>query len=306
MRSSRQFIKIVASMLLAVTMAYGSGTGSGGGGTTGGSGGGTSGGGGTTTTGVATPQPSPNPATAVPGQVLLRESFGYGTNSLRPAGGGGRLRTVGVHTSLSSFWAEYPWNPSAMWISDGASGAQSWAFSASTTDPKQAPSAIDNSFFNGTMSYISDPGPLGHPAALLPFAAPPIPYQVSLDVLPFPSLANTNIMAVGFTSSPAMYANFENAGQAWMLLRFVDINVDSFNMILELHTNGMTGQSLSVPVIRTSWDTMTVQFDPVNQLVSGYYNGQFMGSLPYQPTAMSFVGFEGEGTVDNLVVQASN
>ena len=63
---------------------------------------------------------------------------------------------------------------------------------------------------------------------------------------------------------------------------------------------------VSAQVFRNVFDTLTVRYDPVNRLVSGYYNDQFIGSIPYTATPVSFVGFEGEGTVDNFVVKASN
>jgi hypothetical protein len=127
-----------------------------------------------------------------------------------------------------------------------------------------------------------------------------------MDVLPFPSFSNGNIMAVGFSTSPTLFSNLENTGQAWMLIRFTDFNIDDINMTVELHTNGMTGPSVSLQVFRNVFDTLTVRYDPINHLVSGYYNDQFVGSLPYTATPVSFVGFEGEGTVDNFIVKASN
>ena len=64
-----------------------------------GRGGGDAGGGGTTATPVA------------PGQVLLRDSFGWGPNGMgmRPTGGNGTFQWMGQH-DLSSCWAEIPGN----------------------------------------------------------------------------------------------------------------------------------------------------------------------------------------------------
>ena len=127
-----------------------------------------------------------------------------------------------------------------------------------------------------------------------------------MDVLPYPSFSNGNILAVGFTSSPVLFSNFESTGQAWMLIRWTDFPNDQFSMTVELHTNGLNGPSVSAPVFLNVFDTLTVRYDPSNQLVSGYFNDQFIGSLPYTATPVTFVGFEGEGTVDNFVVKASN
>ncbi|MEI9974100.1 MAG: hypothetical protein WDO73_19845 [Ignavibacteriota bacterium] len=38
---------------------------------------------------------------------------------------------------------------------------------------------------------------------------------------------------------------------------------------------------------------MTVRVDPVTNTVSGYWNGNFVGSLPYAAVGVHFVGFEG-------------
>jgi hypothetical protein len=236
----------------------------------------------------------------------LQESFGFGVNNQRPNGGNGRLKAVGGHTPIAGFWAEYPWNPAEIWMSNGATGAETWAYSASTPDPNQAPSSLEVSSPGASLSFVSAPPATGHAASLLPFTAPPITYEVSVDVLPYPSFANNTLMAVGFTSSPALNANFENSGQAWMLIRFTDFNVSQGDMTVELHTNGMNGPSVSAQVFLAGWDTMTVRYDPVNQVVSGYYDGQLIGSVPYAAGPMSFVGFEGEGTLDNFVVKASN
>jgi hypothetical protein len=258
--------------------------------------------------GVA-PQP---PANVTPGQLLLRESFGFGANLVRPTGGGGTMKPVGVATDISSFWAENPGNASEVWTAPGGKQVQAWAFSASSVNPKEAPSPLDNGLnSNGTLTVGAAPATGStNPAALLPFAPPPIPYEVSVDVAQQPRTA-TEWVAVGFTSSNAVNHNLENAGQAWMLMKITNVQVDFYHVTLELHTNGMAGPTVSTQAILTSFDTMTVRYDPVQKTATGLFNGVPFGTLAYAASGINHVGVEANATlnvitVDNFLVKASN
>jgi hypothetical protein len=72
----------------------------------------------------------------------------------------------------------------------------------------------------------------------------------------------------------AVNHNLESAGQAWLLFKMDNPQFDSFSGTVELHTNGMAGQSVSMKVTRQNFDTLTVRYDPVGKTVSGFFNGQ--------------------------------
>src|SRR5690242_2361992 len=117
---------------LGAVPAYASGGSGGGGGGGGGTGGGGTGGGGTCDT---TPV---LPTTAQAPNVILRESFGFGSNNLRPQGGKGCNKFVSAHTHLSGFWVEYPGSKNTAWLASAA--GQSWDFCAASIDPNEGPS----------------------------------------------------------------------------------------------------------------------------------------------------------------------
>jgi hypothetical protein len=231
---------------------------------------------------------------------------------LRPSGGKGVLKPTGVHTDFGGFWAEYPGNNTMVWASPGAKGTQGWNFSCSSVNPKEAPSPLDSpSCSNGTVTVSSPPlGVPENPTALLPFTPPAIPYEVSIDLAQQPRTA-TDWFAVGFTSSNALNNNLESAGQAWIRLKITDTNVDFYHFTVELHTNGLSGPSVSTQELMTGFDTLTVRYDPVNKMVTGLYNGVVFATLPYIAAGINHVGFEANAalgiiTVDNFQVKASN
>ncbi len=164
---------------------------------------------------------------------------------------------------------------------------------------------------NGTGTLKFGTTPFDNTAAILPFSPPPIAYEVSMDVAIEPERIG-DWLGVGFSSSNAVNHNLETAGQAWMQFKMNNPGLDSFSGTVELHVNGMTGPSITAPVTRLNFDTMTVRVDPVTNMVSGYWNGNFIGSVPYTAVGVHFVGFEGSTagpdflTVDNFIVKASH
>ena len=276
--------RIARVTVLAGTLVYASGGGDGGGGG------------------------APAPSNVVPGQIIMRESFGMGANLARPSGGNGALKPVGVATDISSFWAELPGNNTEVWAAPSGKQVQSWAFSSSSVNPKEAPSPLDNPFnSNGTMTVGSG---TTNPAALLPFAPPAIAYEASMDVVQQPRLTN-DWVGIGFTSSNAVTHNLESSGQAWMLMKLTDAQVDGYHVTVELHTNGMSGQSVSMNTLLMGFDTMSVRYDPVAKTVTGLFNGVSIGAIPYAASGVNHVGFEAAApigiiTVDNFIVKASN
>lgn len=254
-----------------------------------------------------------NLPTVSPGTLLIRESFGNGPG-VRPSGTNGAPKPSYAGADLSSFWAEYPGNNTVVWSAPDTHGlGHTWTLSASSIDPKEAPSPLDNPGINGTVTLTgSNPSGLrDNPAAILPFSAPPIAYEASMDVAIQPQVIG-DWLGIGFSSSTAVSHNLEKAGQAWMLMRMDRSAGNPFHAIVELHTSGMSGASVRAKVILLSFDTLTVRYDPVAKVVSGYFNGSLMGTIPYNASIIRSVGFEGASagsdwmTVDNFIVKASN
>jgi hypothetical protein len=240
--------------------------------------------------------------------LLLRESFGNNAwTFLRPTGGKGVLKIVGL--GISGIWAEFPGNATAIWTTPGEE-VQTWLFAGTGLNPKQAPSLID-AFGQNSIMYVASG--LTNPAALLPFSPPSIPYEVSIDIVG-PPRNTTDWFAVGFTSSNAVNHNFESNGQAWMRMRMEPNQVNTYRVIIELHTDGLNGATVSSSEILGLFDTMSVRYDPVNHTVTGLYNGVPIGTLPYTAAGINHVGFEAAASleglggiaVDNFVVKASN
>jgi hypothetical protein len=294
MKTRTRLFQIAAAIVTTAAIAAASG---------GNTGGGNSGGG-------NPPNPTGTP-TVVPGQLLIRESFGYGPTSSRPTGGKGVMKVAGTGFDIGSFWAEFPGNNTMIWSTPGGKGTQGWNFSCSSVNPKETPSPLDNALCsNGTATMSAPAGVPENPAALLPFTPPSIPYEVSIDVVQQPR-TSADWVGVGFTSSNALNQNLESGGQAWIRVKLTDANVDPYHFTAELHTNGLSGPSVSTQEFMGGFDTMTVRYDPIGKTVTGLYNGVVFGVLPYTAAPINHVGFEAAGvfgiiTVDNFQVKASN
>jgi hypothetical protein len=78
-------------------------------------------------------------------------------------------------------------------------------------------------------------------------------------------------VAIGFTSSTDranLVSNFENVGQVWLLLKMNSTGLGPTSW--ELHTNGLSGASLSGAATLTgNYVPMDLTYDPVAHLVSG-------------------------------------
>jgi hypothetical protein len=252
----------------------------------------------------STPPPVGN---AVPGQLLIRESFGNNAwTFLRPTGGKGVLQPVG--NTFSGIWAEFPSNAKAIWSTPGED-VQTWKIGGTGMNPKEDPSPFQLGGYNCVASIMNNPSGTTNPAALLPFSPPSIPYEVSLDLLQWYNDTN-DWFAVGFTSSNAVNHNFESNGQAWMRVRMDAVQVGAYRATLELHTDGVQGATVSSSVILGGFDTLTVRYDPVNHTVTGLFNGVSVGTLSYTAAGINHVGFEAAATVmvfsaDNFLVKAS-
>jgi hypothetical protein len=292
------------------TLSGGGGAAGGGGGGGGAAGGGGGGGGGTAVSGTAQDlcslvAPGGAPSRILPGTVLIRESFGFGPQLARPEGGNGKLRQVSIGTGIGGFWAEQPCSNAVVWMGPSGQGVQSWIFTDSSDNPKEPPSKMmPPGAGNGTLGVRVDAGePVENAVALVPFQAPAIPYEVSVDTLPV--IPPGAWFEVGFTSSNALNNNLESAGQAWMRVQYT--RQPPFLATVELHTNGLNGKAASetFTAVNSGFDTLTVRYDPAAGLVTGFFDGTIVGTIPYDAAAVRFTGIEGAGVADNFEVRAS-
>src|SRR5262245_49274363 len=196
-----------ALVLGADGSAFAAGGSGGGGGTSGGGTGGTGGGGGGTcdTTPVL-------PTTAPAPDIIMRDSFGQGRNSIapvRPTGGKGCNKPSYTHTAITGFWVEYPGSKNATWLTAPES-VRTWRFCAQTPDPNELPSPLQppvilgdgsvDGIFNGcVISDWTDPAlPFDQvPAALIPTPRTAGGIEASIDG--WPSFIAGTYVAIGLT-----------------------------------------------------------------------------------------------------------
>lgn len=244
----------------------------------------------------------PLPTTAPAADILVRESFGLGPDLLRPAGGKGDLRPSYVHTGINGFWVEWPGSKNTSWIAP--EGTQTWRFCGTATTPYELPSplqAVIGTEGCAVSEWSATEPPTLHPTALLPFAAPATPWQVSMEG--YPSVVAGAYVAIGLTSSAATASNLESAGQVWLSLRKQTVMVNG-PLVYELRTGGRSGLLLASGVIDDmTWNQMAIAYDPAAQVMSASLNGVPLGRFPMALPTPKYLGFEGVGIMDNFVVR---
>ncbi len=232
--------------------------------------------------------------------ILLKDSFGF---SPITAQGGTRFDAAGnvvgvvLHSDLSGLRAEFPNTSNEVWKAPGGHGTETWGFSVSSPDPyeKYGGTSEPTPGDNGTMSLISFPS--AGTDALLDFTPPASPYQMSLDVI-----GGGVTTAIGFTSSvTTLNDNFSSFGQIWMVLHGGSGQGGAGTW--ELHTNGLTGPSVSGTTPLQGYNPMVLSYDPASHTVRGSVNGVLTPAINYTASGILGVGFEGVWTVNNFIVQ---
>jgi hypothetical protein len=292
---------LVAGALTTPAMASKSGGG--------GNGGGNGGGGGTK---PVLPAPAIPPGTfdgIGPGPVYVHESFGRAQRT-RYTQSGSIIDAVDK-PEITGIRAEFPNNQTETWIGSRVSGAASWKLSTtSPADPFEPFTPLQDvpgfGLQDGSLSIVgAEAGaPDTRPAAVLPFAAPAdSAFTVSADTVPF--IGKT---AIGFSTSAAANQNFEAGGEAWLELDTLGRSPLGDNTGITRWTfhAGASTSTGTYDVSPTSYDRMTVTYDPVDQVASATVDGVVVASLPYAARPIRFVGVEGSlhGHVDNFTVRA--
>ena len=238
------------------------------------------------------PQAAPFP------EVILRESFGP-ADGVRPNGGKGCNQATFVHTDINGYWAEYPGSKNAMWQAPGEVN-QTWRLCVVSGNPYEEPSPLQT-VSNGCM--ISDwfDRVLTRPTAIVPFTQPAGPYEIHLDL--WPGLGDpTYYVGFGITDSALLDRNLETAGGLWFELGQPDVPYGY--VTYNVRVNGRTGPVLATGLTPwTPWMPVDLRYDPVAQSASASLNGNELGAWKVQGVrAPKYIGIEGVGVVDNLVV----
>lgn len=285
---------LLAVLLLTLTGAgFAQGKGGGGGGNAKG------GGGGNPPAPTPTPTPTILPSTPPAPDVIMRESFGMADGLLRPTGGKGTLKETYLHNSVSGFWVEYPGSKDTAWLAP--SEGQTWRLCAASDNPYEMFSPLQVVHSNGCLASDWFDAVPENPTALLPFKPPASAYEISINGYPAP-LAGKYI-ALGLTGSSLLYSNLETSASVWLVLRPGPAH-NNTTVIYELRSNGMDGPVLaSGETYFDPFNRLVLRYDPLTRVVSASVNEIELGVFAQSIPAPKFIGIEGVGIVDNLVVR---
>lgn len=239
--------------------------------------------------------------------VLLQDSFGI--RPLTIAGGtrfdaAGNAVPANVGTAIDGLRAEAPFTATEVWTTGNIRHVPTWSFDGSPPDPFEQYGSVSEPTpqENGGLALVvagNDIPPPGRTDALLPFSAPAGGFQESLDFL---SGSGGSALDIGFTSdNTVLFDNFKQSGQLWLELT-TGVNPGTVTP-WTLHTNGLTGPSLSGMFETQTWNQIILSCDPVAHTVRASINGVLTGPVDYTAAGITGVGFEGTGAVDNFIVQ---
>jgi hypothetical protein len=258
--------------------------------------GGSGGGGGSCDLTPVLPQVAPAPG------VLLRESFGP-ANLLRPKGDKGCNDTTYTHTSINGFWVEWPGSRNSKWMAPPES-TQTWRLCVVSGNPYEEASPLQQ-VNNGCMTSEWFDPVATRPTALVPFTQPAGLYEVHLDL--WPGLGDpTYYLGFGMTDSAVLDRNLETSAGLWFELGQPDVPYGY--VTYNVRTNGRSGPVLATGLTPWApWMPADLRYDPVTQTASASLNGIELGTWPVANVrAPKFIGIEGVGNVDNLVVTQLN
>lgn len=252
------------------------------------------------------------PPTVLTGPIYLRDSFGFDPpvdglpfrydsagNPVSIAGAGGEV-------SLNQLRVEWPNIASEVWLTPAVRQSPTWYFGpVASIDPAtvEPPGSYDRPGENGVTVSNVNPTIESNNDALIPFVQPPGPVTASVS-----AIAGWYTTAIGFTPSGVLAGNFETSGAAWLVLRMPRTTPGGLGAtaVWELHTNGLTGPSVSGTVVLQNYNRIAVSYDPVAGTVVGSINGVATAALPYVVSGVQYVGFQGNGEVNDFLVEAGD
>lgn len=253
------------------------------------------------------PTPTPTPVNPLPQtppapDVIYRESFGTGNDVSRPTGSKGTMRDTYAHTPVQNFWIEYPGNKNTAWIAPGE--GQTWRFCGASVNPYEMFSPIQFSFGfpnNGCVMSEWFDAPTQNPTALMPFTAPDVPYEVSINGYPAPIAGK--YLALGLTNSSVTYSNLENSGDVVLFLKAAP-PYQNFTLQYELRLGGINGMLLaSGETYFDAFSRLIIRYDPVAKTVGASVNESDLGTFPVNLGVSRYAAFEGVAMADNFLIR---
>lgn len=259
------------------------------------------GGGGTNPTPTPTPV-NPLPQTPPAPDVIYRESFGTGNDVSRPTGSKGTMKDTYLHTPIQNFWIEYPGSKNTAWIAPGE--GQTWRFCGASINPYEMFSPVQFSFGyanNGCVMSEWFDAPTQNPTALMPFTAPTVPYEVSINGYPAPIAGK--YLALGLTNSSVTYSNLESSGDVVLFLKPVP-PFQNQTLQYELRLGGKNGTLLaSGETYFDAFSQLSLRYDPVSKAVNANVNGLNLGTFPLNLGTPRYAAFEGVAMADNFLIR---
>jgi uncharacterized repeat protein (TIGR01451 family) len=240
------------------------------------------------------------------GPIYIRDSFGsdlFGNQTcwcrLDPAG---LIVWIGG-LSINGLRAEYPNIASEIWATPDVHQMPTWAFASASLDPSviQPAGSLDGPGQNGVLASNVNPTIPSNNAGLLPFVQPAGPVTLSTSIV-----SGWYTTAIGFTSSGALADNFETAGLAWFVIRMPTTTPGGQGSIAtwELHTDGFNGPSATGEMVLGGYNHVAVSYDPIAGKVAASIEGVPVASLDYVVSGVQYVGFQGNGIVNDFLVEA--
>ncbi len=203
----------------------------------------------------------------------------------------------------SGLRAEYPNISSEVWATPDVHQMPTWGFASASLDPVavEPVGSLDGPGQNGVLISDTNPTIESNNAALLPFVQPAGPVILSTSVI-----SGWYTTAIGFTSSGVLADNFETSGLAWLVIRMPRTTPGGQGSIAtwELHTNGFNGPSASGTMVLGGYNHVAVSNDPTAGKVAASIEGVPVASLDYVVSGAQYVGFQGNGIVNDFLVQA--
>jgi uncharacterized protein YaiE (UPF0345 family) len=204
----------------------------------------------------------------------LRDTFHFGPRQH----GNGNIRNVELEDRLKDYWPEVAVN-GARWMSADNINQPLFQFAWSCCDPSEISPLEPADPLEGQGVIYGE----STAAVVIPFAAPAVPFTLSIGVGAYPGTY------VGYTSAPSFLSNFASNGALWIALD------DSANWTL--YTNGSnavaSGSSNGGGALNGGFYRVELTYNPANSTAYGSIAGEPFGPFPVSITLpISYFGVE--------------
>jgi hypothetical protein len=240
------------------------------------------------------------------GPIYIRESFGsdlFGNQSCACRLDASGAVVAITNAGINGLRAEVPNLSTEVWATPTPRQLPNWRFAVSSPDPAavEPVGSLDGPGQNGTLVSDVNPSIESNNAALLPFVQPAGAVTLSTSLI-----AGWYTTAIGFSSSGVLVGNFETAGLAWFVVRMPRTTPGGAGAVAtwELHTKGFSGPSASGTMVLGNYNHVAVSYDPVAGKVVASIEGVPVASVDYVVSGVAYVGFQGNGIVNDFLVKA--